>query len=332
MTEIRTSLSRDLEIANLKAQYDHNVKNILSNKIILAWILKYAVNEFVDEPVEKIMGLIEGEPVIAAVPIYSSQSNILSKIIGVNTEDKVPNEGVVTYNIKFVVYTPSGERTKLIINIEAQKEFYTKYDLVTRGVFYGARMLSAQMDIEFKGDDYDSIKKVYSIWICMNSPKYAQNTITSYKMFQNKIYGNYLGKARFDIIEVIMVCLGKSEDKNGSQLIDMLNILLSDKLSVEDNKRTLSDKFAISSTVKLDKEMRLMCNLSDLVEERGIERGIERGKNYGESSRLISIVDTFVNKNDVTLEQALDILSVPVMEYEEARLITSEWDNGTGSK
>ena len=137
--------------------------------------------------------------------------------------------------------------------------------------------------------------------------------------YTTTIYGNYLGKARFDIIEVIMVCLGKSEDKNGSQLIDMLNILL-------------SDKFAISSTVKLDKEMRLMCNLSDLVEERGIERGIERGKNYGESSRLISIVDTFVNKNDVTLEQALDILSVPVMEYEEARLITSEWDNGTGSK
>lgn len=56
MTEIRTSLSRDLEIANLKAQYDHNVKNILSNKIILAWILKYAVNEFVDEPVEKLWG------------------------------------------------------------------------------------------------------------------------------------------------------------------------------------------------------------------------------------------------------------------------------------
>lgn len=96
----------------------------------MAWILKYAVNEFVDEPVEKIMGLIEGEPVIAAVPIYSSQSNILSKIIGVNTEDKVPNEGVVTYDIKFVVYTPSGERTKLIINIEAQKEFYTNFDII----------------------------------------------------------------------------------------------------------------------------------------------------------------------------------------------------------
>lgn len=146
-------------------------------------------------------------------------------------------------------------------------------------------------------------------------------------MFQNKIYGDYSGKARFDIIEVIMVCLGKSDDKNSSRLIDMLNILLSDKLSADDKRQTLSDKFGISYTKKLDKEMRQMCNLSDLVEERGIERGIERGRNYGEASRLISIVDTFVNKNGVALEKALDTLSVSIREYEDAKLIISEWNN-----
>ncbi len=75
--------------------------------------------------------------------------------------------------------------------------------------------------------------------------------------------------------------------------------------------------------------MRQMCNLSDLVEERGIqlgmkqglERGMERGRNYGEASKLVSIVDAFVTKNGVALEKALDMLSVSAGEYEEAKMI-----------
>ena len=43
MTEEKTALSRDLEIAGDTAQYDEEVKHILANKIILAWILKYCV-------------------------------------------------------------------------------------------------------------------------------------------------------------------------------------------------------------------------------------------------------------------------------------------------
>ncbi len=111
---------------------------------------------------------LSGDLEVASVPVYAGQTNMLPRITGDNTEDKIPNEGRITYDIKFAVYIPGGERIKLIINVEAQKEFNAGYDLVTRGVFYGARMISAQKDREFIGDDYDSVKKVYSIWICMN--------------------------------------------------------------------------------------------------------------------------------------------------------------------
>ena len=62
------------------------------------------------------------------------------------------------------------------MNVEAQKDYHPGYDLVTRGIFYVARMISAQMDVEFTADDYDGIKKVYSI-----QPE--------------KIYGDFQGKA-----------------------------------------------------------------------------------------------------------------------------------------
>ena len=64
-----------------------------------------------------------------------------------------------------VFYARYGnERKKLYVNIEAQKSFYPGYDLVTRGIIYPARLISQQMDIEYTANDYDGVKKVYSIW------------------------------------------------------------------------------------------------------------------------------------------------------------------------
>lgn len=87
---------------------------------------------------------------------------------GIHRMMKQVNEGEIRYDIRFYVILPNvlpdGKRRKLLINVEAQKEYYTGYTLVDRGVFYGARMLSAQIDTEFIVPDYDSIKKVYSIW------------------------------------------------------------------------------------------------------------------------------------------------------------------------
>jgi len=46
MKKEKTVLSKDLEVVGDKVQYDEEIKRILANKIILAWILKYCVKEF----------------------------------------------------------------------------------------------------------------------------------------------------------------------------------------------------------------------------------------------------------------------------------------------
>ena len=95
----------------------------------------------------------------------------------------VPGEGELYYDIRFsVYYARQKQRIKLIINVEAQKEFRPGYSLITRGIFYGARMLSSQKGTEFTGRDYDNIRKVYSIWICMNAPDYIGNAISYYNI------------------------------------------------------------------------------------------------------------------------------------------------------
>ena len=51
----KTNLAQALEITNDASAYDTNVKYLLSDKQILAWVLKYAVREFAELPVEEIM-------------------------------------------------------------------------------------------------------------------------------------------------------------------------------------------------------------------------------------------------------------------------------------
>ena len=53
---MRNKPAGDLSLAESKNQYDDKVKRVLSNKIILAWILKYATEEFAIPMESKTMG------------------------------------------------------------------------------------------------------------------------------------------------------------------------------------------------------------------------------------------------------------------------------------
>lgn len=179
---MKTELSRELSIANEKVQYDTQCKRVLSQKEILAWIIKRTVREFDGMTVQEIIPYIEGTPEISTIHVNPGRTDA-EKITGITTEDKIPGEGEVYYDIRFMVYVPSGnEKIRMIMNIEAQKSFYPGYQVVTRGIFYGARMISAQLGTEFGGSKYDNIKKVYSIWICRNAPDKIGNAILEYSI------------------------------------------------------------------------------------------------------------------------------------------------------
>ena len=223
---INTNISNVLESTNLKEQYDTEIKKILSDKTILAWILQYTVQEFAEYSIEEIRDCIEGEPEVGITRVMPGRTP--EQITGMNTCDEVVGEGEITYDIKFSAFVPNGKHIKLILNVEAQNKFYPGYDIITRAVFYSARMLSAQKDTEFVNSDYDDIKKVYSIWICINVPSDVQHTITSFRMTQKDIYGMMKRDMRYDLLEVILIGLSKDHNiSEGNELHKLLNTLLS---------------------------------------------------------------------------------------------------------
>ena len=164
------------------------------------------------------------------------------------------------------------------------------YDLVTRAVFYCARMLSAQKDTEFVGENFNDIKKVYSIWICMDSSKAAANTITEYKIAKNMLYGADLITNRYDLMSAVMVYLG-DEDKEGTPLHKMLSILLSNTRKPNEKEMILNRDYNIPMSRE---RMVTMCNLSDIIEEKGIEQGIEKGE-----SRMAALINILISKNRI---------------------------------
>ncbi len=135
-------------------------------------------------------------------------------------------------------------------------------------------MISAQYGTEFINSHYENIKKVYSIWICMNPPKNRENSITRYYIAEENLAGSVKErKANYDLMTAVMICLGK-ENGSDTGLLKLLNVLLSTETGSEDKCRILEEDFHIKMTQELESEVSLMCNLSKGVEEKGIRKGI----------------------------------------------------------
>ncbi len=308
-----TTISRSIRIAEDKAKYDAACKQLLSEKIILAWILKSCVEEFHDIEAEEIADqYIEGSPQISEIPVAPDEKP--PQITGMSTEDCRLNEGTVTFDIRFYATAPkSDELIRLILNVEAQHDFYPGYPLIKRGIYYCSRMISAQYSTEFTESHYEKIRKVYSIWICVNPPAWRQNTITCYRITEYPLIGNATEpEENYDLMQTIMICLGNPQDQNHNGVLKLLDVLLSDKTSQGEKKQVLQDDFNIPMSHMLEKEVSSMCNLSEGVWSNGMQQGMQQ--------KLIENIQNLMETMKWTAQQAMAALKVPEDEqpkYEE---------------
>ena len=88
----------------------------------------------------------------------------------------------------------------------------------------------------------DGLKKVASIWICTTPPDYRKDTITSYSIQENNIVGIVKeDEGDYDLITVVMVCLGGKGKERYEGLLKLLDVLLSSDTTTSEKKKTLRD-------------------------------------------------------------------------------------------
>ena len=225
----------------------------------------------------------------------------------------------IQYDVRFDAIVPtavhdaaSQDVIRLIINVEAQTAFNPGYPLTKRAIYYCSRMISAQHGPIFKKSEYGKIRKVYSIWVCIKPSDEFQNTLTRYSIRPEHrpehLIGNTTEKLEnYDLMSVVTICLGKSDSENYTGILKFLDVLLSSSRAATEKKKILEEEFGIAMSEKLEKEVLIMCNLSQGVRAEGRKEGIS----IGEIGMLVQLV----RDGDLKPERAAEKAKMTVEEF-----------------
>ena len=271
------------------AAYDRLAKRFLARKSILAHILKHTVDEFSECSLQDIeQKYIEGDPTasINTIPLDDTLD-----IKGKHTESNSPLEGLVTFDIIFDAIAPSsGEPIKLIINIEPQKTTTSiDYKLMKRAVYYVARLISSQKEKEFHGDNYNGLKKVYSIWITMDVQNYRANSIQEYSLTEKVLHGEFHDELQnYDLLKIIILNLGTK--KTSHKLLDLLHLLFMDLKLSDEKEKILLDDYDITLTRDMRKELTKMSGLMEPLLKVAAEQVAEKTAAETEKKTLIDTI------------------------------------------
>ena len=102
-----------------------------------------------------------------------------------------------------------------------------------------------------------------------------------------------------------MYLLLSATDQSHHQLISMLDTLLA-KMDAETKKKKLQEEHNLPMTIKLEKEMNDMCNLSSGIRE---ESRME-GKLEGRVETTIEFIKNIMFKRQSSAEEAMELLGI----------------------
>lgn len=308
-----TDIKNAVAMTEQEAQYDSAAKRLLGNKMILSHILVRTVDAFRGMKPKDVAACIEGEPLISSVPVEPGLTNARQRLTGLNTESSEPREGLVRFDIIFYVRTKDG-LSQIIVNVEAQKGAALGYDILNRAIFYVCRMVSSQKERDFTHTNYDDIKQVYSIWICMNQ---AENSMNHIHLTNDCLLGSYRWPGKIDLLNIVLLGLSEQLPERQEQysLHRLLGALFSAELSVQEKLDIIQNEYDIQTDKVITEGVYTMCNLSQGIREnaerKGRAAGRAEGRAEGQAERETQLIFTMFRKG-YTLEQIADVIETSI--------------------
>ena len=179
-------------------------------------------------------------------------------------------------------------------------------------------MISAQHGPIFTNSEYGKIRKVYSIWVCTHPTKEFQNTLIRYSIRPEQLIGNAVEKSEnYDLMSVVMICLGKPGTENHKGILKFMEVLLSSTRSGSEKKKILEEEFGVAMSEELEREVLEVCNLSQGVRAEGREEGRQEGRIEGIGIGEIRMLVQLVREGDLPLERAAAKAKMTVEQFKE---------------
>lgn len=312
---MNTEIANAVNAAGDKAQYDTRVKRLLAQKSILAHILVKTIDEFKGMKPEDVVKYIEGEPSISVVPVEPGLANMEKtdaagqRIVGLNTENAEINEGLVRFDIIFYVRMKNG-LSQIIVNIEAQKDEPTEYKILNRAIFYVSRLISSQKERDFVNTNYDDIKQVFSIWICMNMD---DNSLSHIHLTKDELLKPCNWKGNLDLLNIVLIGITNEipEHDEKYEMHRLIGALLSSELKEQEKLDIIEHEYNIPISQEFREDVRIMCNLSTGIEERATERATKKATEKTSEKFILNMY-----KKGYTLDQIADVAETGVDEVE----------------
>ena len=236
------------------------------------------VDEFKGMKPEDVVKYIEGEPSISVVPVEPGLANMEKtdatgqRIVGLNTENAEINEGLVRFDI----------------------------------IFYVSRLISSQKERDFVNTNYDDIKQVFSIWICMNM---YDNSLSHIHLTKDELLKPCNWKGNLDLLNIVLIGITNEipEHDEKYEMHRLIGTLLSSELKEQEKLDIIEHEYNIPISQEFREDVRIMCNLSTGIEERATERATEKT-----SEKFI----LNMYKKGYTLDQIADVAETGVDEVE----------------
>ena len=308
-TEIKNAVSA----TDQDAQYDDKAKRLLGNKIILAHILVKTVDEFKGMNPKNVVSYIEGEPFISVVPVEPGLTNIEKipsndglengqRIVGMNTENAEINEGLIRFDIIFYVRMKDGI-SQVIVNVEGQKDEPTSYHILNRAVFYVSRLVSSQKERDFVKTNYNDIRRVFSIWVCMGMD---ESSMAYVHLAKDDLLGSYSWKGRLDLLNIVLIGMSNElpEHDEKYELHRLLSTLLSMELTVDEKLGIIEKEYSIVVDDRIREDVSAMCNLSQGIKDNTLAEVIMTMHEKGyDSAQIAEIVKKTIEEVEAVIKK-----------------------------
>ena len=163
---------------------------------------------------------------------------------------------------------------------------------------------------EFKGmkpedvvnTNYDDIKQVFSIWICMNMD---DNSLSHIHLTKDEMLKPCNWKGNLDLLNIVLIGITNEipEHDEKYEMHRLIGALLSSELKEQEKLDIIEHEYNIPISQEFREDVRIMCNLSTGIEERATEKTSEK-----------FILNMY--KKGYTLDQIADVAETGVDEVE----------------